>query len=451
MNKYFLELAENIRSHVSRFLCKQYTVQRKKFSNDEWLFYATKSIDEHLKISRDRFEKTSKAILLITAILFFTCIVLSVFSESLEKQLVREPYGGKIKSVDLNVAATYETTVVNQKVELQVLPQALAPEEEEARMDRCIIFLTKNILGENRGFMSITEDLHLIDYDVENDVFVAWESDKPQYVNNQGAVNFLTLKGKERVTLLAHLNMGASKKQHTFTVYLDPLSKEDFTKNIKWKLAELVSALGKDVKGESLRLPLKNEEGLLLRWSDGKSASVPLFLIPLCFGVIGFLYFCSDDFLKKTAKNRRAAIEEELPNLALQLILLLNAGLVVHAAFKEILFQNKQNEHPLYEILEKLSFQCSQSNESFVKSFYSFSQRSGNRNLIRFMTLVSDHEIRGSELAEKLQRERELLWETRLQRAKGKAKEAETKLCLPLMLLLLVLVVISVAPALLEL
>jgi hypothetical protein len=67
------------------------------------------------------------------------------------------------------------------------------------------------------------------------------------------------------------------------------------------------------------------------------------------------------------------------------------------------------------------------------------------------MTLVADHEIKGSALAEKLQRERDTLWESRLQRAKAKAKEVETKLCLPLMLLLLVLVTISISPALLEL
>jgi len=86
-----------------------------------------------------------------------------------------------------------------------------------------------------------------------------------------------------------------------------------------------------------------------------------------------------------------------------------------------------------------------------VRGFYGFSQRSGNRNLIRFTTLISDHEMMGNELSAKLQKERDILWESRLQLAKAKAKQAETKLCLPLMLLLLVLVVISVAPALLEL
>lgn len=451
MKKYSPEFIKLIRLRANEFLYKLYAVQRKKFSKDEWLFYATKTIDEHLELSRDRFIKTTKFILLFTVVLFFIATVFSFFPESLEKQLAREPYGGKIKNVEVEVEANYEKTLINQKIQLSVLPQTLSLEEEEIRIEDCIAFLRKNMLGENKGFLRVTEDLNLIEYDEVNDVFIAWKSSKPQYVNDRGCVNFLTLKQNERVTLIANLSIGSSKKQHSFTVHLDPLSKMDFTDNIRQNVVALAGDLSKDTEGTSLRLPLRNKEGVFLKWSSGERTSIPLFLIPLSFALIGFLYFVGEDFLKKTSKQRKVAIEEELPNLALQLILLLNAGLVVHAAFKEILFQNKESEHPLYEILEKLSSQCAQTNESFVQSFYSFSQRSGNRNLIRFMTLVSDHGIRGSELAEKLQRERELLWESRLQRAKGKAKEAETKLCLPLMLLLLVLVVISISPALLEL
>lgn len=422
----------------------------KKFIKDEWLFYATKSIEEHLEISRRRFTKTSKIILIVTGILFFIGFVSSLAVAPLEKQLAREAYGGKVKRVDLNVQAIYETDTFNQKVELTVLPQTLSPAEEEAHINQCIVFLKKSILGENKGFMQITEDLNLIEYDEENDVAITWESSMPQYVNGHGIVNFVALKQRERVTLIANLSIGNSVKQHFFTMTLDPFLKRDFTENIERNLALFAEALSKESRGENLLLPLKDEEGLILNWTPVKPG-IPLFLIPLCILLILFLYFSEANVLKKITKQREAEIEEELPNLALQLILLLNAGLVVHAAFKEILIQNKDSEHPLYAILEKLSSQCKQSNESFVKSFYSFSQRSGNRNLIRFMTLVSDHEIRGSALAEKLQKERDILWESHLQRAQGKAKEAETKLCLPLMLLLLVLVVISVAPALLEL
>ena len=140
-----------------------------------------------------------------------------------------------------------------------------------------------------------------------------------------------------------------------------------------------------------------------------------------------------------------------MPNLSLQLTLLLNAGLVVTAAFDEILRANGDRPHPLYQILNRIRSHCDQTNESFVRALYRFSQTTGSRDFLRLATLVADHASRGSELADKLERERSHLWEGRLQQAQARAKEVETKLCFPLMLLLGVLVVISISPALMEL
>ena len=86
----------------------------------------------------------------------------------------------------------------------------------------------------------------------------------------------------------------------------------------------------------------------------------------------------------------------------------------------------------------------------FVNLLYVYARQSGLRDLIRFASLALDCSGRGSELAEKLDRERRQLWGSRLNAAKAKAREAETKLSLPLMLLLLVMVVIAISPALLE-
>ena len=86
----------------------------------------------------------------------------------------------------------------------------------------------------------------------------------------------------------------------------------------------------------------------------------------------------------------------------------------------------------------------------FVNLLYVYARQSGMRDLIRFASLALDCSGRGSELAEKLDRERQQLWGDRLNAAKAKAREAETKLSLPLMLLLLVMVVIAISPALLE-
>ena len=361
---------------------------------------------------------------------------------------MRDEYGGHIDRLYLNVKARYGNAAVLHRIELLVLPKQLSIRQEEELLNQSIALLKKTMLGNNADPSQITEDLNLISYDVENGVSITWQSNMPQYINEGGEVHFLALKTTQKVVLTANLRVGKSSREHRFVVFLVPRPNIDFRSELERSLRLTVSDLNGNQEGEELFLPERNESGVIFEWSLDKKA-IPIFWIPVCFFLLLFLYFSSDDTIIKEAKARKAAIEEEMPNLALQLTLLLNAGMVVHAAFGEIILQNNSNEHPLYKILQRIDLQSSQSNESFVRAFYTFSQQSGNRNLIRFMTLVADHETKGSSLAEKLQREGDLLWEGRLQHAKAKAKEAETKLCLPLMLLLLVLVTISIAPALL--
>lgn len=136
--------------------------------------------------------------------------------------------------------------------------------------------------------------------------------------------------------------------------------------------------------------------------------------------------------------------------MSLQMILLLNAGLTVDGSFQKLVEENRDRDHPLYRALASLEAESRATNLPFVNALYVYARQSGIRDLIRFSSLALDCSGRGAELAEKLDRERQQLWNVRLNQAKAKAKEAETKLCLPLMILLLVLVVIAIAPALME-
>ena len=136
--------------------------------------------------------------------------------------------------------------------------------------------------------------------------------------------------------------------------------------------------------------------------------------------------------------------------VVMQMILLLDAGLTVEAAFARLIAENEEQENPLYRSFSRLEAESKATNMPFVNLLYVYARQSGMRDLIRFASLALDCSGRGSELAEKLDRERQQLWGGRLNTAKAKAREAETKLSLPLMLLLVVMVVIAISPALLE-
>ncbi len=153
---------------------------------------------------------------------------------------------------------------------------------------------------------------------------------------------------------------------------------------------------------------------------------------------------------KKELQRRMEHFRREFPNMVLQLTLLLNAGLILDAAFDEVLESRREDPHILYRLLGELRDGCRRTNASFVRELYRLAGRSRDRDLIRFATLAAEHQGRGSELSERLEREKDHLWSSRLAAAKASAREAETKLCFPLMLLLIAIVIISIAPALME-
>ena len=220
---------------------------------------------------------------------------------------------------------------------------------------------------------------------------------------------------------------------------------EDWLENFA---SDLIDRLSNNTSGASLLLP-QETEGVRINWILPKEDE-PTWLFAFGLFISLYLWFSRYDGIKRRQKADRAALEYEIPNMSRQIVLLLNAGLICDAAFTQLNEQSADNKNPLYREMRKLHEKSLSDNSSFSANLYSFALDYGNRDLIRFATLVYEHSGRGSELASKLEAEANLQYESRLAMAKARAKEAETKLCFPLMLLLVALVIICIAPAMAE-
>ena len=218
---------------------------------------------------------------------------------------------------------------------------------------------------------------------------------------------------------------------------------------IRSVLYRLPSVLSSDSSGSSLRLP-SEIDGVRLSWKLPQAG--PSYLILAAGAALAaVIWFARDEGLKNRLEADRRAIEDELPSVVMQLSLMMNAGLVLSSAFEEVVRQYESSDSPMARLLRRIDAESRGSNESFVGVLYRYALASGIKDLIRFAGMMADQQGRGSELAEKLERERQQLWNARLSSAKGRSKTAETKLSFPLMLVLLSLVLISVGPALMEL
>jgi tight adherence protein C len=450
MKELFIRGYGKMCSGIRTYRLQSSLKEQGKFSADEWLYCGQTGMKQELLSCQSRFGIRAKWLLLGTAALILSAAVLSAATAgNMETNLARVEYGEAPTQIRLKMKAEYKGASFEQEVGLNILPKELTTQQEIQRLDLCVGLLEKELLGRNESLQKITTDLNLPTFHEASGVSLSWESTDRVRVGIDGTVNLFHLTKPEEITLYATLSIGESQRQCAYLLHLDASASNDYASGIRRSSADLIQNLSRNSRGEALDLPSVTPEGVQLEWSRAPK-STPLLLMTMGIFLLLVLNFSKYDRLSKEIKYRKYAVEEEIPNVALQLTLLLNAGLVVSAAFEEMNRQNIDNAHPLYRILGSLSARSVQSNDSFIKTFYAFSQKAGSRNLLRFATMVADHETRGSELVDKLERERGQMWESRLQQAKAKAREADTRLCMPLMLLLLVIIVISAAPAFLQ-
>ena len=331
---------------------------------------------------------------------------------------------GAETEVDLQLGLSYKGVSLDRDVTITVKPQKIDYEKAQDMFDECEEWLREQ-LSSGPVFPG----------GAPNGVSITWQDEEFSYLGEDPASD---------VILVAQLSCGEYFRVSAFTVPLDP-SEEDYEESLG-KLAERIGdELSMGDEGPRIMLP-KSREGAELKWSLPED-QFPLLFLLACLFAAAFIWLSRRDGLKRSLKKRREEFEAEMPNMSFQMILLLNAGLVVESAFTELMRQNRDSTSPLYRIFRDISDRAALRNVSFVCELYGFAQGSRSADLIRFSTLVYEHTNRGASLADKLQQEREIMWQSRVNLAKTKVRQAETKLCFPLVLLLLSLIIITAVPS----
>lgn len=219
------------------------------------------------------------------------------------------------------------------------------------------------------------------------------------------------------------------------------------------KLNLLVYSISKSDNSKIVYLPEHIEGMDNVSWSNDKNN--PILLITFACGalLIG-TYMKRYDQIKKLKIKCNESIEDELPDFLNKIVLLMNAGLVLSAAFQKIVkdynYHAYMNESYFYHQLTGINTKVLETNASMVEELKRFAERSKNREFMRITNVISDNIHKGTELVNILQGESNFLWFQRKKRAEEKGRLAETKLTLPLALQLLVLIIITLAPAIIE-
>ena len=410
-----------------------------KFVKYRWLAFCGEDMDGERKKADEKFRKLAYIVLAAIAVFMILGYFTSGAGKTPAQQLIRGEYGEEEHEILINAGASYGEEKLDKELALTVKPKRLSKNEADSLFDACEEFIRSKVLPSEE----ISSDLDLPALSPDGLVEISWHSGDPQRISDDGKVNFLEIPRDPSVRLTAVMTAGEYVREQTFVL---KIAEGSALSSMERSLDLLAEELSSGDWGSRLELP-DEHDGMKILW-DFPGREVPWEMIPLGLFVLLALYFGRYDAQEKRMKKLALDFEAEIPSMTLQLILLLNAGLVVSAAFDELIDKNEGSGHPLYIALASVREKALGENLPFVSELYVFANTTGCRDLIRLSSLVLDHSSRGSELADKLEKERAQLWSSRLSLAKARIKEAETKLCLPLMLLLIVLVVISAAPAL---
>jgi len=203
-------------------------------------------------------------------------------------------------------------------------------------------------------------------------------------------------------------------------------------------------------------LPLESEDGEKILWHARKSRD-ELLLVLLFPLFCVFLYRSRYRELSEEEVRTKKVVQVELSEFITKLILLLDAGLVMSAAFQKIVrdYEWAVEEEGLpinyfYQQLSQINHTLQEAKGSFTQELKEFAHRTRIPEFIRMANIITDNYQMGSELVEKLTMEGEMLWFTRKKIAVEQGKLAEIKLSLPLMLLILSLLIITISPVLME-
>lgn len=416
-----------------------------KLRHQSWVLPESYMLEALERGSESAFVKKAGMLAAALAVLLLALLLARLLAPELDELLIRPPYGTESEDLGMELEMSLGKQKLKEAVDITVQPGKLGA----AEAGRLFSSLWEELPGMicEGSLNSVSKDLELPQEYDNGKVRLFWESSDPDVLSEDGSIDFLAATQGMRMSLSCTAEAGDFTDRKEFAVIIDKAS-ADLENSFRRRMELLALELSASDSGAVLVLPMESG-GAQLDWKLSRSSgAVPLIFTALLSGL--FLYFSRYDSLEKKLKNDAEAFRNELPNMILQLILLLNAGLVSTAAFEELLEQNKRSSNPLYIQLRLAMQRCRESNSSFSNELYSLARRSECKEFIRFANLVYENSARGTQLAEKLERERSSMWSGRLNMAKARAKTAETKLSFPLLLLLLSVVIVSIAPAFLQ-
>lgn len=358
--------------------------------------------------------------------------------------LLRQDYNGQTYTENLEVTMSGE----EEPVEIVVEPRTYSDFEKEEIMDRAAARLQSLILG-NQPAGHVNHDIDLVTSYEDTPIVISWITDRPDILDWDGKICDGISEDGTDVTLVAGIEWGDLEREVSIPLTVFP---EELTESeaFRRKVSDAVEEANTR-EDEKLVLP-ETIDGETVSWrpvSGGQG------LIVLFTGILfAALYLYSRIQNREIEEIRkREAMLYDYPHLVNKLVLLLNAGMSMRAAFEKIALDYRlsvKNGGDSREGFEEVLRLCAEMDRgvSEIDAYRNLGNRAKEPKYRTFSTLLVQNMKKGSgELIRQLERESMEAFEERKKRARVLGEQAGTKLMFPMMLMLMVVFAILMVPA----
>jgi Flp pilus assembly protein TadB len=448
------ELYEKVKKYIGNLIPERLIGSRKVMQQQ--VSAACLGSDSSAMIDKIRSQTTAfYLILAIALVASVISILMNIGADTDIPAIERDAFGGEVKRVEAEVEAGYSGERVKKKTTLSIRTKAPETDAVNAALISLKERLPRLILGDNASLGSVVSDLDLISYDVKSGASISWSSDQEDIITDEGAVNLLAAEPGDDVFLTASTRLAGVFDEVQIRVVIGVVPYDySYGRDLMRSLDGIIEDLNSSEEGDLISLPEQTESGVSLNWKH--PAEVTMFIVPPALILFGYLmYRRRYAGVKKAVKAMRESMKLDFPDFLAKLLLLLNAGLVVTSAVARIADdyrarRREGEERVLYEELLGMEARMRAANTSLTAEFGALAMRSGQREIMRFSSILTDNIDKGSALADKLTQEEQALRLVRKRSAEERARVAETKLTFPMALELAAVILITIAPAVMQ-
>lgn len=339
------------------------------------------------------------------------------------------------------------------KLIIPVPGKAYTQNEIEKMFQNGLEQIDKYILGQNKSWDCINQQMNLITEIPDTPIQVNWTTSHPEILDWQGKIGEMIPKKGTAVLLEAELVYQDRVETYSRKIKVYPLVRSEEEEQ-QQEILMAVQEENEDEYNENFALP-DEVDGKKLNWYQQESGNSLLIAgITVIMAVI--LVLGREQERKQEKEVRRMQMMKDYPEILSKFILLLNAGMSMRKAFAKIALDYKSQRvsahgrRYAYEEFLNTYFEM----EKGISERQAYERLGARCEIPQYkafsMLLIQNLKKGNKNLMEMLERESASAFEERKRQAKILGEKAGTKLLLPMGSMLVIVFVILLVPAFLS-